>query len=210
MVFHGRILRGCRVEKASLDDLDAFRSPEAHGLGRVADGGAVGLHDDAARRGAQPAKPWESGPSPADWVLSVALSPGLNSGPYLDALRKPDHYNGLILHGFGAGHIPGRHPSDWIGVIREANEHGIPVLVTSPLASGRASTSDYAVGQAAIDAGGIPAHGMVTPAAEMKFRLLIAAADLQDRPRVEFVRDQMGTSHFGELGGAPQGTSTGV
>ncbi|MEL7089900.1 MAG: hypothetical protein AAGL98_15895 [Planctomycetota bacterium] len=142
--------------------------------------------------------------------MSVALSPGLNPRPYLDEVKKPDHYSGLILHGYGAGHVPGRETGDWIGVIREATGRGLPVLVVSPLASGRASASDYAVGRAVIEAGGIPMHGMVTPAAEMKFRLLIAAAGFQDRPRIEFIRGLMATSHFGELGGTPPSTWSGV
>ncbi len=211
VVFAGRILRGCRVEKISLDDLDAFRSPELAGLGQVGGDGAVALQNGAVRRGL-PADslPWARGIGPTEWILSVALSPGIMTYAYFPMLRGDDPFTGIILQGFGAGHLPSVGECDWVRLVQTATELQIPVLLTSPLASGRASGSNYAVGQAAIEAGGIPLAGMVTPAAEMKFRMLLTAATYQDQPRVEFVRQQMAASYFGECGGSPQRFTPGV
>ncbi|MEO0515047.1 MAG: asparaginase [Planctomycetota bacterium] len=211
VVFAGRILRGCRVEKVSPDELDAFRSPESAGLGQVGGDGVVALQNDAVRRGL-PADslPWVRGIGPTEWILSVALSPGIMTYPYFPMLRGDDPFTGIILQGFGAGHLPSIGECDWVRLVKTATDLQIPVLLTSPLASGRASGSDYAVGQAAIEAGGIPMGGMVTPAAEIKFRMLIAAASFQDQPPVEFVRQQMAASYFGERGGSPQTAAPGV
>jgi len=204
VVFHGRILRGCRAEKKSLDDLDAFLSPELSGIGHVK-GDAVNLHGDAVQRGASTsASPWEKGIGPTEWILSVALSPGIETYPYAPMLQGDDPFTGVIVQGFGAGHLPSAEQRGWTSFVQTATDRQIPVLITSPLGSGRAAGSDYAVGQAAIEAGGIPLAGMVTPAAEIKFRMLITAAAFQGQPRVEFVREQMATSYFGERGGTPQ------
>lgn len=204
VVFHGQIWRGCRVEKVSLDDLNGFRSPEPHGLGRVAEDGTVTLHRDAARRGGTPPPPlWEPGVRPADRVLSVAVSPGLDPRPYLEMVRRDAGWRGVVLQGWGAGHVPSRPSCDWVELVRASTERGLPVLLTAGLASGRGRASDYAVGRAVLKAGAIPIGGMVTPAAVMKFRLLIATADRQEHPRVAFVREQMAASAFGERGGRP-------
>ena len=201
VVFHGRILRGCRVEKISLDHLDAFASPEPHGLGRVQADGRVGLHDDAARRGQhRETLPWPAESSIEDAVLSVALTPGLDPAPYIELIEQADTFRAVILHGFGAGHVPSREHYDWTALIRRATALDKPVLLSAPLMSGRSKASDYAAGRSAVEAGAIVAADLVQPAAEIKFRQLVSAAYHQPGPNLDFVREHIARSHFGEAG----------
>lgn len=203
VAFAGRVLRGCRCAKASATQLDAFASPGGGDLGRVVDG-RVELADHAVRRGKSAAAAgWLTGLKLDANILSIALTPGLSPDGYRLILGPENACRGILLSTFGAGNLPDRAGYDWVGFVRDATRRGIAVLLTSPFAEGRTDHNDYALGRAAVEAGGIVVPDLTPACVEMKFRYALEQAGLSGDDPEAFVRRAMLTSWFGETGGLP-------
>lgn len=205
VVFGGRVLRGCRVDKVSSTRLDAFASPGGVDLGRVDD--PVTLYEHAARRVAEVAdKRFHAQRPMSQAIASITLTPGLSPALYASLLDPETGCQGIVLTTFGAGNVPDREGCDWVEFIRQATRQDLPVLLLGPFEGEGTDHSDYASGRAAVEAGAITVGAMSRSAAEVKFRWSLAGAgDVKDSRSVrEQVRSWMDRPLCGETGGRPR------
>lgn len=202
IVFHGRILRGCRAEKIHATELDAFCAPESHGLGTVAE--SVELHEDALRFRPGWLPPFTPDPEFADGIASIALVPGQGPALYGYLLDPAEGCRAVLLQTFGAGNVPRGEPTDWFSFIQNATKRDLPVLLVSRFLGGQTACNDYAPGQAAVKAGAIPVAGMTRSALEVYISFLIAHPLDGDHNVRDHIRYALSLNLYGEKGGKPE------
>jgi L-asparaginase len=151
VVFGSQIIRGTRAKKMSVFDMQAIVSVKSVPLGNI--GLRVRWNGPVRRRGPRRALLQAF---LDDNVGLFTVYPGVR--PELLAHLAETH-DGVVLVGFGAGHIPTQERS-LVPPIRAATERGIPIVVCTPCLFGSTQMQLYKVGRAALDAGAIPAADM--------------------------------------------------
>lgn len=215
VVFGGEILRGCRAVKRSAVALDGFEMPGAEPLGGLLAGGMwTGMNAVGRRR----EKEW-TGDSFfagfAEGVATLRVTPGVEPGWFRGLLEGDGRASGLVLETLGAGNVPesageaqGKLPGageGWVGLIRQATERGVPVVLTGSFAGdapeGGTGEGGYASGRAALAAGGIAAVGLTAACADVKLRWALAkaqAAGEEGEDVITRVRETMDRVWVGE------------
>ena len=97
---------------------------------------------------------------------------------------------GIVLRGYGSGNIS----SEYLTVIRKANQKGIPVVVDTQCLEGATLMHLYDVGAQALDAGVIQAYDM---SIECVITKLMWA--LKHAPNYSRVKDIMHRNYVGEI-----------
>ncbi|MEB3197344.1 MAG: asparaginase [Candidatus Sericytochromatia bacterium] len=166
LFFDHRLLRGNRAHKVSIDDFDAFASPNYPALADV--GLHVEVREDLVRR---PAGLFHLQTGFCDKVLILRLFPGLRPEhlmPLLDAELKA-----FVIEAYGAGTVPVAERS-LIPFIAEASRRGRLVALASQALSGRVEPEIYEAGRRALDAGAVSCGDMTPAAAAVKLMFLLA------------------------------------
>lgn len=163
--FNHRLFRGNRAKKISIDDFDAFASPNFPPLAEA--GLHLVLHDERVRR---PAGLFHPNASFSDRVVVLRLFPGM----------RPDHLAPLldgdalafVIEAYGAGNVPVAERS-LLPFIEEATQRGKLVALCSQALTGNVDLSLYESGQRAQEAGALACADMTVEAAVVKLMYLL-------------------------------------
>ncbi len=184
--FDNKLFRGNRSKKISIDDFDAFTSPNYPTLAEV------GLHIEIKNNHRQPRGLFRVDSKLQNEVFCMRLFPGLLSDQ-LDALAGTS-FKIFILEAFGAGNVPILDHS-LIPWIEKVNKIGKMVALASQCLSGSVDLTLYECGQVASKAGAISCGDMTTESAIIKAMFLLGQFDGQ----VAKVKSNFGISIAGEV-----------
>ena len=165
LFFNHRLLRGNRARKVSIDDFDAFASPNYPALATV--GLHVEIHEEHLRK---PAGLFRVQRGFSDKVLILRLFPGLRPehlAPLLDGEAVA-----FVFEAYGAGTVPVAERS-LIPFIAEATGRGKLVALCSQAAAGRVEPELYEAGRRALEAGALSCADMTPEAAAVKLMFLL-------------------------------------
>jgi glutamyl-tRNA(Gln) amidotransferase subunit D len=99
-------------------------------------------------------------------------------------------YRGIVIEGTGLGHVS----TEWVPLIRNAAEAGIPVVITSQCINGRVCDRVYDTGRDILRAGAIEGEDMLPEVALVK--LMWVLGQTRDMKKV---RESMRVSVVGEI-----------
>ena len=165
LFFNHRLFRGNRASKVSIDEFDAFMSPNYPALAEV--GLHLEIRQDAIRR---PAGLFQVQSGFSDEVLTIRLVPGMNPRHLEPLLDGP--VRAFVFEAFGAGNVPSQDPS-LIPFIERATEREKLVAVCSQALSGAVDLELYESAQLAASAGALSCRDMTTEAAVVKLMFLL-------------------------------------
>jgi L-asparaginase len=161
VVMHGSIHCASDVRKVNTLALDAFASPNLGPIGRV-EVGKVQFHAPRPRR------------APPLFLHRydqrvALLETGLGEGPDLLEHALGGGYEGLVIAGFGAGHVP----ASWVAGLEQAARY-VPVIVASRTGAGSTASHTYGFdgGEIDLQRRGVLMSGTLCP---RKCRLLLWA-----------------------------------
>jgi L-asparaginase len=185
VVFGTQIIRGTRVKKTSVFDMQAVTSVKSVPMGNI--GLFIQFNTSVRPRGPRKAL-LQSFLN--ENVAMVLMYPGFKP-EVLDYLAST--HDGIIIEGFGAGNLPTEKKS-LIPAIQAATKKKIPIVVCTPCIIGSTQMELYQVGRAALHAGAIPAMDM-TPETSL-VKLMWILGQTQDLATID---SMMGKSFVGEL-----------
>lgn len=171
--FDHRLFRGNRAKKLSIDDFDAFASPNFPALAQV--GLNIELRSDLLRR---PSGLFRVNRDFSDQVLVLRIMPGMSPelfDPLLDGPAKA-----IVLEAFGAGNVPIAEKT-LIPFIERAIAKDKIVAVTSQSLSGAVDLGLYECGSRAAAAGAVSCTDMTVEAAAVKLMFLLGQFDSRDK-----------------------------
>lgn len=165
LFFNHKLFRGNRAKKISIDDFDAFASPNFPALAEV--GLNVELRQDLVRR---PAGLFRVQKGFSDRVLALRLFPGMRPEhlyPLLDS-----EVLAFVIEAYGAGNVPVEAHS-LVPFIEEAAKRHKLVAICSQAVSGAVDLGIYESGQRAEAAGAVSCRDMTVEAAVVKLMYLL-------------------------------------
>lgn len=165
LFFNHALYRGNRAKKLSIDEFDAFASPNYPTLAEV--GLGVTLNVGAIRR---PSGLFRMYSEFSDRVLSLRLTPGM-APELLDSLLE-GRSEAIVLEAFGAGNVPTGEKS-LIPFIERATERGKLVAICSQSLNGAVDLQLYECGALAARAGAVSCGEMTVEAASVKLMFLL-------------------------------------
>ncbi|WP_201328854.1 asparaginase [Thermotomaculum hydrothermale] len=166
--FNSKLMRANRATKVSSGDFDAFDSPNFPYLA------TVGVEINLNNRCIMPISfggEIEFNFLKEKNIVHIKTFPGLNPSIYRHFLNNDT--DGIIVEAYATGNIPILENS-LIPFIIEANELGIPVIITSQAKRGKINLDAYECGRKAKEAGAISALDMTIESAIMKFQYLLS------------------------------------
>lgn len=184
--FDNKLFRGNRTKKRSIDEFNAFISPNYPPLA------TVGLHIE---RGAPHRKPeglFRVESAFDNRVLTMPVFPGLPSNHWEYMLDTDAQI--LILSAFGAGNIP-VNSGGVLTLIQEFTKRDKLVVLTSQCPEGTCDLSLYGGGRAAQEAGAISASDMTFEATVVKAMFLLGLF----KAKIKRVRHYFTRSIAGEM-----------
>jgi len=184
--FDSKLFRGNRAKKISIDNFDAFASPNFPTLAEV------GLHIDIKNHHRQPTGIFRMDKKFSNRVACFRLFPGFDA-QVLESLIVSDILV-FVIEAFGSGNVPILEHS-LIPFIDKATKVGKLIVVTSQCINGAVNFDFYECGKQAMRAGAISGNDMITEAAVIKAMYLLGQFDNQ----VANVRSNFSTSLAGEL-----------
>jgi L-asparaginase len=175
-------IRGVAADKNSVHRYGAFDSPNLPCLAEL--GLAIQIHPHAGQF--QRNVPDGIGKQLESKIAVYTPHPGMPWGP------APPWAKAVLIQAYGAGNLPMDRP-DLIHLLKDANERGLPVVVTSQCASGGVNLSAYELGKRAAGLGAIQGGLHTRWAALAKLGLCLGASfDLQT------IRDAFAAAWAGE------------
>lgn len=166
--FDYKLFRGNRAKKISIDDFDAFASPNFPLLAEV------GLHIEVKGNHRSPSGIFRLDKNFGNDVMSLRLFPGMNSD-FLESISQ-SRVQVVILEAFGAGNVPVMDQSV-APFIRNMSEAGRLVGITSQSMNGAVDLQLYDCGRQAFGAGAVACGDMTTEAAIIKAMYLLGQFD---------------------------------
>jgi L-asparaginase len=176
--FDHRLFRGNRAKKLSIDDFDAFASPNFPVLAQV--GLNIELRTDLLRR---PSGLFRVSRDFSDQVVVLRLVPGMAADlfdPLLDGSAQA-----FVLEAFGAGNVPITEKSV-IPFIERAVGKGKIVALASQSPSGAVDLELYECGSRAAEAGAVSCADMTVEAAAVKLMYLLGQFESRDKVQRNF------------------------
>jgi L-asparaginase len=187
IVFHSRLLRGCRATKLDAWGMDAFGTPSCPPLAELGLGVQLAPHVLSPR----PARPFDPRIEPR--VLAVRTFPGLDPRLLHGALASG--VRGMVIEAFGAGNVPHLERS-LVPVVEAARGLDVPVVIVSQCPRGAVDLGAYEGGTAAAAAGAIGAGDMTAEAALSKLMVALGRAGAS---RVQAAREAFEAAWVGEM-----------
>lgn len=163
--FNHALLRGNRAKKTSIDDFDAFRSPNFPALAEV--GLHLHIYNERLRR---PSGLFHASDTFCDKVLVLRLFPGMRP-EHLSPLLEGDAL-AFVIEAYGAGNVPVAERS-LLPFIEAASERGKLVALCSQALTGNVDLTLYESGQRALQAGALACADMTVEAAVVKLMYLL-------------------------------------
>ncbi|HEY9723463.1 MAG TPA: asparaginase [Oscillatoriaceae cyanobacterium] len=185
--FNHRLLRGNRAKKLSIDDFDAFASPNFPPLAEV--GLNLEIREEALRR---PTGLFRLQQDFSDKVLVLRLFPGMRPEHLLPLLDSEVRV--FVIEAYGAGNVPIEEHS-LLPFIERATASGRLVALCSQAVSGAVDLSIYESGRRAAELGAVSGSDMTVEAAVVKAMFLLG----QYGDDVQRVRRWFGVAIAGEL-----------
>ncbi|MFZ2411202.1 MAG: Glu-tRNA(Gln) amidotransferase subunit GatD [Candidatus Methanoperedens sp.] len=193
VVMHGgtsddfcHIHRGTKVRKMHTSRRDAFQSINAKPLGCVEyPSRKIKTMSPCTKRGEKKLALHDKLESKC---ALIKYATGASSESLL--FHSGAGYKGIVIEGTGLGHVS----TEWIPLIRNAVEAGIPVVMTSQCVNGRVCDRVYDTGRDILRAGAIEGEDMLSEVALVK--LMWALGQTAD---VGKVKEMMRTSIAGEI-----------
>jgi glutamyl-tRNA(Gln) amidotransferase subunit D len=193
VVMHGstsddfcHIHRGTKVRKMHTSGRDAFKSINAKPIGRVEyPSREIKIISRYVKRG-------EKKLSIRDRLESRCALIKYVTGASSESLlfHSGSGYKGIVIEGTGLGHVS----TEWIPLIKNATDAGIPVVITSQCINGRVCDRVYDTGRDMLKAGAIEGEDMLSEVALVKLMWVLGQA--QD---IEKVKEMMHADIAGEL-----------
>lgn len=171
--FDHRLFRGNRARKLSIDDFDAFGSPNFPVLAHV--GLNIELRTDLLRR---PTGLFRVCEEFSDRVMVLRLLPGMAPELFDPLLEGPAE--AVVLEAFGAGNVPIAEKS-LIPFIERAVARGKIVALASQSIAGAVNLGLYECGSRAAQAGALSCADMTVEAAAVKLMFLLGQFDARDK-----------------------------
>jgi glutamyl-tRNA(Gln) amidotransferase subunit D len=167
VVMHGstsddfcHIHRGTKVRKMHTSRRDAFQSINAKPIGRVEyPSREIKIMSHYAKRGEKKLALHDK-LEPRCALIKYAT--GASSESLL--FHSGSGYKGIVIEGTGLGHVS----TEWIPLIRNATDAGIPVVMTSQCINGRVCDRVYDTGRDILKAGAIEGGDMLSEVALVK------------------------------------------
>ncbi|KKT35839.1 MAG: hypothetical protein UW24_C0003G0040 [Parcubacteria group bacterium GW2011_GWA2_44_12] len=153
IVFSGKILRGNRAKKFREVEFEAYESVGMSPLGIIEHD--IRLTGEHLHKGRLPLTLFDKIEKN---VCILKITPGMN--PRIISKLIEMGYKGIVLEGYGPGHLPIEENS-LIPEIERAVKQNIPVIVGTQCALGSSWMCLYEVGKKALDAGAIPGYDMM-------------------------------------------------
>ena len=166
--FDYKLFRGNRAKKISIDDFDAFASPNYPLLAEV------GLHIEVKNNHRLPSGIFRLDKNFHNDVLCLRLYPGMNPS-FIESLAS-SNVKIIILEAFGAGNVPVMEGSV-IPFIEKMSKSGRLVAISSQSMNGSVDLRLYECGRSALEAGAVPCGDMTTEAAVIKAMYLLGQFD---------------------------------
>ncbi len=180
------IHRGTKVRKMHTSRRDAFQSINARPIGRVEyPSREIKTLSSYVKRGEKKLALHDR-LEPKCALIKYATGA---SSEYL-LFHSGAGYKGIVIEGTGLGHVS----TEWIPLIKNAVDAGIPVVMTSQCINGRVCNRVYDTGRDILKAGAIEGEDMLSEVALVK--LMWTLGKTQD---IEKVREIMRTNVAGEL-----------
>ncbi len=180
------IHRGTRVRKMHTSRRDAFQSINSGPIGRVEYPSREIKKISAYVRRGENKLALHDKLEPKCALIKYAAGA---SGESL-LFHSGSGYKGIVIEGTGLGHVS----TEWVPLIRNATDAGIPVVMTSQCINGRVCDRVYDTGRDILKAGAIEGEDMLPEVALVKLMWVLGqTSDL------EKVREMMHTSIAGEI-----------
>lgn len=202
--FGDYVFRGCRAQKKSERNFDAFESPAYPPLAFISEAIEVRPFADRRTRNAAGGD-IELRAEFAHGVLPVTLIPGLEPELVQPCLES-SFCQELVLRSYGAGNVPNLGSHSFLPLIERAVALNKPVIMTSQFAAGATMHTRYQTGVDAVRSGAIPTSNMTNAAAVAKFRWVLAQVlreiqqgKLAEAEKIRAVRDGMNRVYVGEM-----------
>lgn len=217
--FGNHVFLGCRAQKRSEEDPEAFHSPRQPTLVDIREE-IVFKTSELPQQASATARSRSATaaylrPGFKDGVVHIRLTPGLDAR-WLREMLLSKRCSGVILEAYGAGNIPyvkdadkrkGRFdrflvddPHNFIPLIRDLVKNDVPVVIASSYVGGSTRLSTYESGEAAMHFGAIPAWDMTAETAAVKFMWLLELnAKLNGRAKIDAIREGMERNEVGEV-----------
>ncbi len=184
--FDYKLFRGNRTKKLSIDEFDAFKSPNYPPLADV------GLHIEIRNTHRQPSGIFRLHKSFRDEVMCIRLFPNLRPELLNPLIHAP--VGVFVLEAFGAGNVPNLDFSV-LPFIHRMSEAGKLVIIASQCINGAVDLGLYDCGREAMNAGAISAKDMTTEAAIVKSMFLLGEFEGQ----IQKVKTHFHISIAGEI-----------
>lgn len=184
--FNDHLYRGNRSTKISIDDFDAFTSPNFDELAQI--GVNIKISGNVLSAGNGP----EFFTDFRNSVHLMKLYPGLN--PDNLNISKNDKIEALVIEAFGTGNFPVKEPYSLLPFLEQCTRDGKIVAVTSQAVYDSVNLETYEGGRQALSLGVLGAHDMTTEACITKLMYLLGK-----HSNKEDVKTQFQTPLCGEL-----------
>ncbi len=182
--FNDRIFRGNRSTKMSINDFDAFSTPNYPPLGEI------GLTIDTKFVAPSVSGRFSITPKFNNEIFVLKIFPGLNS-KYLFPLLETSP-NAIIIEGFGCGNFPVAGSYSLLPFIDRCTEKDILLVMRSQADYDSVNLQKYSSGQIALEHGILSAGDMTTEAAVAKMMYLFGNYHDKNHIRQQFVRSLAG------------------
>ncbi len=160
ITFGQRILRGNRAKKISITNYNAFDSPNFPLIGEI--GINIQINHEYVLK---PTEDYYHEKGFTQKLAVLSIYPSLNLDNYLPVLNS--EINGIILRGFGSGHLPTVLPN-WMDFLRKARGKNIMIFIGSHSRHGGVNLDLYESGKEAKELGAIGLGKITIEAAYVK------------------------------------------
>ena len=186
ITFGQKILRGNRAKKISITNYNAFDSPNYPLIGEI--GINIQINHEYVLN---PKEDYFHERGFAKKLTVLSIYPSLNLDNYLPILDSD--INGIILRGFGAGHLPTVLPN-WMDFLKKARDLGIMIFIGSHSRHGGVNLDLYESGKEARKLGAIGLGKITIEAAYVKLMRIFNKTTEPDK-----VVELLNTNWAGEI-----------
>jgi len=173
ITFGQRIIRGNRAKKISITNYNAFDSPNFPLIGDI--GINIQINYEYVLK---PTEKYFHEKGFAQRLAVLSIYPSLNPDNYLPVLDS--EINGIILRGFGSGHLPTVLPN-WMEFLKKAGDKNIMIFIGSHSRHGGVNLDLYESGKEAKNLGAIGLGTITIEAAYVKLMRIFNQTDHPER-----------------------------